>query len=122
ERFAAVRESVEREGVELVRFAVPGEPTVALARAGTELARRERCAAVVAIGGGSVLDAGKAIAALVPNAGDPLDYLEVIGKGQPLAARPLPFVAAPTTAGTGSEVTKNAVLADEAQRVKVSLR
>lgn len=122
ERFAAVRASAEREGISLVPFGVPGEPTVSLARAGTELARRERCTAVVALGGGSVLDAGKAIAALVPNAGDPLDYLEVIGKGLPLSAPPLPFVAAPTTAGTGSEVTKNAVLTGEAQRVKVSLR
>lgn len=122
ERFAAAQSAVAREGIALVPFAVSGEPTVTLAREGTALARRERCTIVVAIGGGSVLDAGKAIAALVPNAGDPLDYLEVIGKGQPLVAAPLPFVAVPTTAGTGSEVTKNAVLADEPQRVKVSLR
>jgi alcohol dehydrogenase class IV len=74
------------------------------------------------MGGGSAIDAGKAIAALVTNPGDPLQYLEVIGQGQPLTAAPLPFIAIPTTAGTGAEVTRNAVLASGEHRVKVSLR
>jgi alcohol dehydrogenase class IV len=86
------------------------------------LAKNEMCDAVLAIGGGSALDAGKAIAALVSNGGDPLDYLEVIGRGQPITRPSLPFVAVPTTAGTGSEVTKNAVLAEPLARVKASLR
>jgi alcohol dehydrogenase class IV len=77
---------------------------------------------VVAIGGGSVIDAGKAIAALLANPGDPYNYLEVVGRGCALERPSLPFIALPTTAGTGAEVTKNAVLQDHARGVKVSLR
>jgi alcohol dehydrogenase class IV len=77
---------------------------------------------VIAIGGGSVIDGGKAIAALATNPGDALDYLEVIGKGQTLTATPLPFLAVPTTAGTGSEVTRNAVIGSPEHGVKASLR
>ena len=102
--------------------AVSGEPTLAAARAGAAAAREHRCEVVLGIGGGSVMDAAKAIAALATQPGDVLDYLEVIGQGRPLTAAPLPCVAVPTTAGTGSEVTKNAVLASPEQRVKVSLR
>jgi alcohol dehydrogenase class IV len=101
---------------------VAGEPTVDLIRGGSEYARRERCELVVAMGGGSALDAGKALAAMLANAGDPLDYLEVIGRGQPLAHASVPFIAIPTTAGTGTEVTRNAVLASPEHRVKASLR
>jgi alcohol dehydrogenase class IV len=77
---------------------------------------------VISIGGGSAIDAGKALAAMLANPGDPLDYLEVIGRGQPLANPSAPFIAIPTTAGTGSETTRNAVLASPAHRVKASLR
>jgi len=78
---------------------------------------------VVAVGGGAALDFGKALAALMPVPGvDPLDHLEVVGKGQPLTAPPLPFVAMPTTAGTGSEATRNAVISVPIHRRKVSLR
>src|ERR1019366_3029034 len=80
------------------------------------------CDVVIAIGGGSAIDAGKAIAALLTNPGDPLDYLEVIGRGRPLERALAPFIAIPTTAGTGSEVTMNAVLASPEHRVKASLR
>jgi alcohol dehydrogenase class IV len=99
---------------------VPGEPTVELARAG--VAAAAGCQAVIACGGGSALDAGKAIAALAANGGDPLDYLEVIGRGRKLERPSLPFVAIPTTAGTGAEVTRNAVLASPEAGVKASLR
>jgi alcohol dehydrogenase class IV len=69
-----------------------------------------------------VIDAGKAIAALASNAGDVLDYLEVVGKGQALTKPPFPMIAVPTTAGTGSEVTRNAVLGSAEHGVKASMR
>ncbi|MBL9174974.1 MAG: iron-containing alcohol dehydrogenase [Verrucomicrobiales bacterium] len=109
-------------GVATVPWVVRHEPTLAGAASGAEFARGERVEVVVAIGGGSVLDAGKAIAALAMNPGDPLEYVEVIGRGRPLGADPLPLVAIPTTAGTGSEVTRNAVLSSPEHQVKVSLR
>jgi alcohol dehydrogenase class IV len=85
-------------------------------------ARKEQCELVISFGGGSALDAGKAIAAMLTNEGELLDYLEVIGRGKALVRASAPFVAIPTTAGTGSEVTRNAVLASPPHRVKVSLR
>jgi alcohol dehydrogenase class IV len=103
-------------------FAVIGEPTIDLVRTGVEQARSEECKLVIAIGGGSAIDAGKAIAAMLSNPGEPLDYLEVIGRGQPLTQPSAPFYALPTTAGSGAEVTRNAVLASPAHRVKASLR
>jgi len=107
-------------GVQSVIFPVAEEPTVELARAGAAAAAG--CQAVIACGGGSALDAGKAIAALATNGGDPLDYLEVIGRGLKLERPSLPFVAIPTTAGTGAEVTRNAVLGSREAGVKASLR
>jgi alcohol dehydrogenase class IV len=105
-----------------VTFAVEGEPTIDVVRSGVETAREAGADFVIALGGGSAIDAGKAIAALLSNGGDVLDYLEVIGKAQPLARPSVPFIAIPTTAGTGSEVTRNAVLASPEHRVKASLR
>lgn len=106
--------------VETQIFAVAGEPTIDAVQKGVEAARG--CDFVIGIGGGSVLDAGKAIAALLTNDGDTFDYLEVIGQGKPLAHAPLPYIAIPTTAGTGAEVTRNAVLGSPQHHVKVSLR
>ncbi len=103
-------------------WAVGHEPTIDDARRGSAAARARRADVVVAIGGGSVIDLGKAIAALATNDGDPLEYVEVIGRGRALGRQPLPCVAVPTTAGTGAEVTRNAVLASPADGVKVSLR
>ena len=77
---------------------------------------------VIGFGGGSALDAGKAIAGLAANGCDPFEYLEVVGKGKPLTRPSLPYIAIPTTAGTGTEVTRNAVLAAPEHRQKVSLR
>jgi alcohol dehydrogenase class IV len=121
-RAGALRELLAAEEVGTVEFAVSGEPTTEVARLGTERAREAGCNLVIGFGGGSVVDTGKGIAALLTNEGDPLDYLEVIGKGKPLANAPLPFVAIPTTAGTGAEVTRNAVLGSPEHQVKVSLR
>jgi alcohol dehydrogenase class IV len=103
-------------------FPVAGEPTIELARAGVAAGREHGADVVVAIGGGSVIDAGKAVAMLLGNGGDPLDYLEVVGSGRKITRPAVPCVAVPTTAGTGSEVTANAVLASPAHRVKSSLR
>lgn len=103
-------------------FSVAGEPTIGVIRQGVEAFRSAQCDMVIAIGGGSAIDAGKAIAAAAANTGELLDYLEVIGRGQPLEQAPYPFVAIPTTAGTGSEVTRNAVLGSPDDGVKVSLR
>jgi len=101
---------------------VDGEPSVELVGTESRRARELGCDLVISIGGGSSIDAGKAIAALITNEGDLIDHLEVIGKGKPLARPPAPFIAIPTTAGTGSEVTRNAVLASHEHMVKVSLR
>lgn len=109
-------------GVGCSPYATEGEPTLDTVRAGVDTARREGCDFVIACGGGSAIDAGKAIAAMLSNPGDVLDYLEVIGRGQPLQAPPVPFIAVPTTAGAGSEATRNAVLQSPAHGVKASLR
>ncbi|GAB4208026.1 MAG: iron-containing alcohol dehydrogenase [Sandaracinaceae bacterium] len=103
----------------------PHEPTVEDALAATDLARTHGARLVIGLGGGSALDLAKATAALATNPGEPLDYLEVVGRGLPLSRDPLPFVAIPTTAGTGAEATKNAVLTArgaDGRPVKVSLR
>jgi alcohol dehydrogenase class IV len=122
ERAERARELLRECGLESAALSIEGEPTTDDARRGVALAREAECDLVVAIGGGSAIDAGKAVAALVANGGDPLDYLEVIGKGRPITRRSLPLIAIATTAGTGSEVTRNAVLEAREQRVKVSLR
>ena len=101
---------------------VRNEPTIEDIAEGVEKAKTREVTLVIGIGGGSVIDAAKAISALVTNAGDIVDYLEVIGRGNPLTKPGLPCVAIPTTAGTGAEVTKNAVIASLEHRVKVSLR
>ncbi len=115
-------EHLSAAGVQASVLRVEAEPTVVLAREGAAQARREGCALMIGFGGGSALDLAKAIAALAANPGDVLDYLEVVGNGQPLEYAALPCMAIPTTAGTGSEVTRNAVLASPEHAVKASLR
>ena len=109
-------------GLPAAVFAVAGEPTVELARTGLAVAREHRADVVAAIGGGSVIDTAKAVAILLGNGGDPLDYLEVVGSGRKITQPAVPCVAVPTTAGTGAEVTANAVLASPEHQVKASLR
>jgi alcohol dehydrogenase class IV len=103
-------------------FAVPSEPTVELVREGVKRIRSASCDVIVSVGGGSAIDAGKAIAAIATNGGEPLEFLEVVGRGRTISTPPLPFIAVPTTAGTGSEVTRNAVLGSIEHGVKASLR
>ena len=103
-------------------FPVPAEPTIDMARAGVAAARESGADVVVAIGGGSVIDTAKAISVLLANGGDPVDYLEVVGSGRKITRPAVPCVAVPTTAGTGAEVTANAVLASPGHKVKASLR
>jgi alcohol dehydrogenase class IV len=115
-------DELQDKGFSLHIVSIAGEPDTELIAGHAADARTQGCDIVVAVGGGSVLDAGKAIAALIPNKQDVLDYLEVVGKGMPLTEKPLPLIAAPTTSGTGSEVTTNAVLLCAEHKVKVSLR
>jgi alcohol dehydrogenase class IV len=103
-------------------IAVAGEPTVDLVRQGARRVQNAACDVILSLGGGSAIDAGKAIATIATNGGEPLEFLEVVGKGRAIAAPPLPFIAVPTTAGTGSEVTRNAVLGSTGHGVKASLR
>jgi len=109
-------------GVGSTTFSVAGEPELETVERGTKLAQAEHCDLVIGFGGGSVLDAAKAIAAMLTNGGGLLDYIEIIGRGRPLAKLSAPFIAIPTTAGTGAEVTRNAVLASPEHKLKVSLR
>jgi alcohol dehydrogenase class IV len=111
-----------REGCEVLEIVARGEPDLPGLLSGCEAARPFAPDLVMAIGGGAVIDHGKALAALVPAPHGPLRYLEVVGEGRPLDVAPLPVVAIPTTAGTGSEVTRNAVIGVPEAARKVSLR
>jgi alcohol dehydrogenase class IV len=112
----------KRLPVPSVVYSIPGEPTLEMVAAGRRLVRQEKCDLVIAFGGGSAIDAGKAIAALAGNQGELFDYMEVVGKAQSLPHPGLPCIAIPTTAGTGAEVTKNSVLTSTEAKVKASLR
>ena len=105
-----------------VPFACPSEPDIALIEQGVATGRRTGVDIVIGLGGGSVIDTAKAVAGLIPVRGDVVNHLEVVGDNLPLDAAPLPFVALPTTAGTGAEATYNAVIGVPAARRKVSLR
>ena len=113
---------LHEHGVATTRLHVRSEPTTTVVEQGAEHARRDGCDLVVAVGGGSVIDAAKAVAALITNREPLVEYLEVVGRARPLEERSVPMIAIPTTAGTGAEVTRNAVLMVEERRVKVSLR
>jgi alcohol dehydrogenase class IV len=121
-RVARAREALDGHDRTVTTWSVPAEPEIDAVQLAIDRARADGIDHVIGIGGGSVLDAAKAIAGMVPQPGALMDYLEVVGGAAPLATPSLPYVAIPTTAGTGSEVTRNAVLASPAHRVKVSLR
>ena len=106
----------------VVLFRQRGEPTVSGVAEAAERARAEGCDVVVGLGGGSAIDAAKAVAGLLTNGGGPLDYMEVVGAGRRITQPAAPWIAVPTTAGTGAEVTKNAVVASPERRFKASIR
>ncbi len=109
-------------GIHWLDVQAHGEPTILSVQQGLEAARAFGAEFGIALGGGSVIDTGKAITAMLTNPGELLDYLEVVGRGQKLANMAAPLIAIPTTSGTGSEVTRNAVLGVPESKVKVSLR
>jgi alcohol dehydrogenase class IV len=113
---------ITAQGMQCETFPVVNEPTVETVQSGARYVRHASCDLIIGFGGGSAIDAGKAIAALMTNPGDLLDHLEVIGRGKPITQPAAPYIAIPTTAGTGAEVTRNAVLASPEHHVKVSLR
>jgi len=119
-RAEPVHAALGEAGVEATVVRVAGEPSVDVVRAVVSTATEAGCDAVLGLGGGSVLDVAKATAILAGTGADPLDHLEVVGRGLPIPRPGLPWIAVPTTAGTGSEVTRNAVLSTEG--VKASLR
>jgi alcohol dehydrogenase class IV len=122
ERASVLIDALTEEGMNITRHPVTSEPTIDAALEAVRRARRAECDLVIGIGGGSVIDTGKVVAALITNSGRLTDYLEVIGEARPLARPSAPYIAIPTTAGTGSEVTRNAVLGSPEHRVKVSMR
>lgn len=119
-RSAALAQGLRAAGCEVTGLSVAREPDVALIEAG--MAAADGAEVILSMGGGAVIDAGKAIAALVPATRPMMDHLEVVGRGLPLDQQPFPFVAVPTTAGTGAEVTRNAVIGVPEHGRKVSLR
>jgi alcohol dehydrogenase class IV len=122
QRHHELARQLQANAVRFEPFEVDGEPDTVLVEKGLLRARQIGCDVVVGLGGGSAIDSAKTIAALINNSGSLLDYLEVIGSGRPLENPPVACIAIPTTAGTGAEVTRNAVLASPAHRIKVSLR
>ncbi len=122
ERARPVIDYLNEQKLRYQHVAISGEPNITMVEETAIVGRRFSPSLVVAIGGGSVLDMGKALAAIIPNQGNVYDYVEVVGRCVPLKTKPLPMIAIPTTASTGSEVTQKAVLKSGQDKVKVSLR
>jgi alcohol dehydrogenase class IV len=114
--------SLSAGGITVIHYRQRGEPTIADVDAALTVARREKCELIVGLGGGSAIDAAKATAGLLTNGGDCLDYMEVIGKGRKITKPAAPWIAVPTTAGTGAEVTRNAVIGSPERKFKASIR
>ena len=121
-RAQTVSDYLQSQNIRFVQITITDEPSIAMVEAAAKVGRQFGPDMVIAMGGGSVLDMGKALAAIIPNQGSLVDYVEVVGRNVPLKAKPIAFIAIPTTASTGSEVTRNAVLKSAQERVKVSLR
>lgn len=121
-RSQVITRYLKSQNMRYQHISVTTEPNITMVEESAVVARRFKPDMVVAMGGGSVLDMGKALAAMVTNTGDLYDYVEVVGRNVPIKAAPVPMIAIPTTASTGAEVTKNAVLKSGQDKVKVSLR
>lgn len=121
-RFSKLINGLSDAGISVEIISIAREPDLDWLRRKTENARTLNPDVVVGLGGGSAIDAAKALAAMIPNSGDVLQYLEVVGDGRKLDHAPCPMIAVPTTSGTGAEVTKNAVISVPEHRRKVSLR
>ena len=117
-----VEHLLKESGVSSMRCQIYGEPDVVVIDHGARLATEAGSDLIVALGGGSAIDAAKAMASLLANGGETLDYMEVVGKGKPITKPSIPFIAIPTTAGTGSEATRNAVITHRKSETKASLR
>lgn len=122
DRASPLFQYVHSQSMRYQHVAVSGEPNITMVEELAVEGKKFKPDMIVAIGGGSVLDMGKALAAIIPNQGSVYDYVEVVGRNVPLKTKPIPFIAIPTTASTGAEVTKNAVLRSGQDQVKVSLR
>ncbi|PNH98010.1 iron-containing alcohol dehydrogenase [Vibrio diazotrophicus] len=122
ERARPIVDYLNQQKLRYQHVSISGEPNITMVEETAIIGRRFSPNLVVAIGGGSVLDMGKALAAIIPNQGNVYDYVEVLGRCVPLKTKPLPMIAIPTTASTGSEVTRKAVLKSGQDKVKVSLR
>ena len=115
-------DGLQAHGLAVELWLVEKEPQVLDVVRAVQAFKAAGCDLVIGLGGGSTLDTGKAVAGLAANPGEPLDYLEVVGAGKPLEKPSVPYIAIPTTAGTGAECTRNAVLTVPEKQVKVSLR
>ncbi|SON48289.1 iron-containing alcohol dehydrogenase [Vibrio tapetis] len=122
DRSQVIVDYLQAQALRYQQVSVSGEPFIAMIEEIALQGRKFKPDVVVAFGGGSVIDTGKALAAVIPNQGSLYDYVEVVGRDVPLKSKPLPFIAIPTTASTGAEVTRNAVLKSGQDQVKVSLR
>lgn len=122
ELFTQALGSADPSSTGIPHYCIKGEPTTEDAQKAVQIALQHQCDGVLAVGGGSAIDLGKAVSALVTNKDDIFEYIEVVGRGTPIKALPVPFIAVPTTSGTGSEMTKNAVLKSLVHGVKASIR
>jgi len=122
ERSAPLLDRLSAQGLSTAVILVEKEPDLDNILLALHCYKESGCDLVIGFGGGSALDTGKAVAALAANLDDPLDYLEIVGAGRALEKPAAPYIAVPTTAGTGSEATRNAVIAVPEKHIKVSLR
>lgn len=123
---ARVEASLQASGIRFQAQEVVDEPSVSTVDELVQVARHVACSCILAVGGGSVIDAAKAVGIVMTNTvGDDescRDFLEGVGKGRVPTRPPRPVIAMPTTAGTGAEATRNAVISSDDRTFKKSLR